>query len=59
MKEIFFMNTGIAEIVNESFNIICNENMQLVVSDEDASAIREFIDKHYPAASYDVCFDDI
>lgn len=59
MKEIFFMNTGIAEIVNESFNIICNENMQFVVSDEDASAILSFIHKHYPAASHDVCFDDI
>lgn len=59
MKEVYFINGEIAEIIAKRFNLICNDNMQIVVSDDEAAAIGAFVDKFYQPAAGDVCFSEI
>lgn len=59
MKILYCNNSELLEIF-ESNNIemICNEDMQIEISDEDAGRIGAIIDKFSPAASGDYSIED-
>lgn len=59
MKEIFFMNGEIAEIISNRYKLTCGDDMKVLVSDEKAAEIGAFVIECYPAAAGDVCFYEI
>lgn len=51
MKTIYTSNEALLEILTENgINIICNEQMEMTISDEDAARIPEIVAKYAPAA---------
>lgn len=60
MKTFWTSNSELEEILSENGIILCvNENMEVVISDEDASRIASIVEEFAPAASGDYCIEDI
>lgn len=54
MKTIVTSNQELLEVLEEQgISITCNEDMQMVVSDEDAELIPGVVEQYAPAASMD------
>ena len=54
MKRITTNNSELLEVLAENgIEIVCNENMEMVVSDEDADKIQDIVRIYAPAASDD------
>lgn len=54
MKQIISNNSELLEVLAENgINITCNEQMQMVVSDDDAKKIESIVNEIAPAAAYD------
>lgn len=59
MKTIWISNDALKEVLVENgIELICNENMDINVSDEDAARIPAIVAEYAPAASEDYGFDD-
>ena len=60
MKILYCNNRELLEILeNNGINMICNENMQIEISDEDSEKIDSIIHELAPAASGDYEIEDI
>ena len=60
MKTLYCNNRELLEILeNNGINMICNENMQIEISDEDAEKIDSIVNELAPAASGDYAIEDI
>lgn len=58
MKRITTNNSELLEVLVENgIEIVCNENMEMVVSDEDADKIQDIVRIYAPAASDDYVVD--
>ena len=58
MKIIHFNNPALPEILDENgIDLICNENMDITISDEDAERIPDIIKKFAPYGVFDYCID--
>lgn len=54
MKKIETSNSELLEVlVSNGIEIVCNENMEMVISDEDAEKIQKIVNLYAPAASDD------
>ena len=54
MKRLTTNNSELLEVLVENgIEIVCNENMEMVVSDEDADKIQDIVSIYAPAASDD------
>ena len=54
MKKIWFNNPALADLLADNgINLICNENMEIVVTEEDAERIPKIIEEHAPYANAD------
>ena len=59
MKNIWINNEALKEILVENgIELICNEDMQIQVSEEDAERIQAIVEEHAPAACDDYGFED-
>lgn len=60
MKQIISSNNELLEVLVENgINITCNEQMQMVVSDEDAERIESIVNELAPAAADDYTIEEI
>lgn len=60
MKTFWTSNSELEEILAENgINLFVNENMEIVISDEDAERIDSIVEEFAPAASGDYCIEDI
>lgn len=60
MKQIISNNSELLEVLAENgINITCNEQMQMVVSDDDAEKIESIVNEIAPAASYDYTIEKL
>ena len=60
MKTFWTSNSELEEILAENgINLFVNENMEVVISDEDAERIDSIVEEFAPAASGDYCIEDI
>lgn len=60
MKTLYCKNSELLEILeNNGIEMICNENMQIEISDEDAEKIDSIVNELAPAASGDYAIEDI
>ena len=60
MKTLYCKNSELLEILgNNGIEMICNENMQIEMSDEDAEKIDSIVNELAPAASGDYATEDI
>lgn len=54
MKRIITNNSELLEVLaNNGIKIVCNENMEMVISDEDADKVQGIVSIYAPAASND------
>ena len=59
MKTIWINNDALKEVLVENgIELICNENMQIQVSEEDAERIPTIVEEYAPAACDDYGFED-
>ena len=60
MKILYCNNREVLEILeNNGINMICNENMQIEISDEDSEKIDSIVNELAPAAFGDYVIEDI
>lgn len=60
MKTIVTDNQELLEVLTEQgISITCNEDMQMVISDEDAKLIPGLVEEYAPAASMDYTIEDM
>ena len=60
MKTLYCENSELLEILeNNGIEMICNENMEIVISDEDAMRIATIVEDFAPFASGDYAIEDI
>lgn len=60
MKTFWTSNSELEEILAENGIIMTvNENMEVLISDEDAERIASIVEEFAPAASGDYCIEDI
>lgn len=60
MKILYCNNRKLLEILeNNGINMICNENMQIEISDEDSEKIDSIVNELAPAAFGDYVIEDI
>lgn len=60
MKILYCNNRELLEILeNNGINMICNENMQIEISDEDSEKIDSIVNELAPAAFGDYVIEDI
>lgn len=54
MKKIWFNNPALADLLTDNgINLICNENMEVIVTEEDAERIPKIIEEYAPYAKAD------
>lgn len=59
MKILFTSNSELLEVLqNNGINMVCNENMQITISDEDAERIDEIVKDFAPAALMDYTLEN-
>lgn len=60
MKQIFTDNNELLEIlVGNGINIICDDQMRMTLSDEDAEKVEKVIAEFAPAAAFDYSIEKI
>ena len=60
MKTISTSNYELLEVLESNgVNIICNDEMQMTISDEDAARIPAIVDEQAPAAAYDYTIETL
>ena len=60
MKTYFSDNDALTELlIDNGIELTCNENMEVLISDEDADRIEEIVKELAPAAIGDYCIEDI
>lgn len=60
MKKYYSENNQLNEIlVNNGIDLICNERMEVIISNEDAERIKEIVKDMAPAAIDDYSIEDI
>lgn len=60
MKTFMTSNSELEEILVENgINLIVNENMEIVISDEDAEKIASIVEEFAPSASGDYCIEEV
>lgn len=60
MKTLYCNNRELLDILeNNGINMICNENMQIEISDEDSEKIDSIVNELAPAAFGDYVIEDI
>lgn len=58
MKKIYTDNEALLEMLADEITINCNEEMEMVISDEDAERIPAIVEEKAPAAINDYCIED-
>ena len=59
MKTIWFNNEALKEVLAEQgIEMMCDENMNIVISDEDAERIPALVEEFAPAAASDYGIED-
>ena len=60
MKQIITSNSELLEVLAENgINIICDDQMRMTLSDEDAARVETIVEQFAPAAFYDYAIYDI
>ena len=60
MKKIETSNRELLQVLTDNgISIICDNDMQMTISDEDASKIDDIVSRFAPAATYDYVLTDI
>lgn len=60
MKQIFTDNSELLEVLaNNGINIICDDQMRMTLSDEDAEKVEKVIEEFAPAAAFDYSIEKI
>lgn len=60
MKQIFTSNQALLEVLAENgISIICDDNMRMTLTDEDAGRVEEIVKEKVPAATMDYYVEDI
>lgn len=60
MKQIFTDNSELLEVlVSNGINIICDDQMRMTLSDEDAEKVEKVIEEFAPAAAFDYAIEEI
>lgn len=59
MKILFTSNSELLEVLqNHGISMVCNEDMQIIISDEDAERIDGIVKDFAPAALMDYSLED-
>ena len=54
MRKLYTDNNALIDVLYEhGINVTCNEDMEMIVSDEDASKIGDIVDRYAPWEAYD------
>lgn len=60
MKKIITSNETLLEILTENgVNLECDENMDILISDEDATKVADIIKEYAPAAEFDYTIENV
>ena len=60
MKQIITNNTELLEVLVENgINIVCDDQMRMILSDEDAERLDKMIEEFAPAAACDYTVEEI
>lgn len=60
MKKIITSNETLLEILTENgINLECDENMDIVITDEDARKVADIIEEYAPAAEFDYTIENV
>ena len=60
MKQIITDNTELLEVLVENgINIVCDDQMRMTLSDEDAERLDKMIEEFAPAAACDYTVEEI
>ena len=60
MKQIITNNTELLEVLVENgINIICDDQMRMTLSDEDAERLNKMVEDFAPAAACDYTVEEI
>lgn len=60
MKTFYTNNSGLMELLSENgFNLVCDEQMRVIISDEDAENIPAFVEEFAPYARMDYTIDNL
>lgn len=58
MKKLTIHNTMLLEELSEHVSIICDENMNMVLTDDDAEKLEHLIETEYPCAMLDYYLEE-
>ena len=54
MRKLYTDNNSLLDVLYEhGINVACNDDMEIIVSDDDASKIGDIVDRYAPWAAYD------
>ena len=54
MMKLYTDNNALLDVLYEhGINVACNDDMEIIVSDDDASKIGDIVDRYAPWAAYD------
>lgn len=60
MKRFYTENQALMELLSEQgVSLVCDERMEIVVTDEDAERIRSIVAEFAPAAEGDYYFEEL
>ena len=60
MKQIITNNTELLEVLAENgINIVCDDQMRMILSDEDAERLDRMVEEFAPAAACDYTVEEI
>lgn len=60
MKQIITSNNELLEVlVDNGIGIICDDQMRMTISDEDAERLDEVLEEFAPAAAWDYTVEEI
>ena len=60
MKKIITSNDKLLDILTDcGINLTCDENMDVLLTDEDAQKVEDIIEEHAPAAEFDYVIADV
>ena len=59
MKKITTSNDKLLDILTDcGINLTCDENMDVLMTDEDARKVEDIIEEHAPAAEFDYTIEN-
>ena len=60
MKTFYTSNSDLMELLTENgFNLICDEQMRVIISNKDAEKIPAFVEEFAPSARMDYTIEDL